>query len=167
MSVFELSAIKLWISSATILPFAFLVENGGAQMLGFTGLNETAETAYHVAVHSRPALGFATLGGGIFVLAFQVNVTLLSKMSTAVTVGVVGGLKILPQWLTAAAFNRGVDLSPSNVVGVFILLVSSIQWAYLRYEPSITTTTPSYACKPYIRKTSRHLSESSSNYGTI
>jgi len=149
MQAFEFTAIKLWWSCLVILPFAILVENAHLLPSGTSENTVVSEKgAMQVALTEKPALGLAALGGGVFILIFQVNISWMSKMATAVTVGVVGSLKIFPQWLVAIIASHELDTDPLNVLGAIILLIASLIWAWLRFDPIITDTNLEYKTKP-------------------
>eukprot|EP00427_Karlodinium_veneficum_P004563 CAMPEP_0169170620 /NCGR_PEP_ID=MMETSP1015-20121227/62260_1 /TAXON_ID=342587 /ORGANISM="Karlodinium micrum, Strain CCMP2283" /LENGTH=124 /DNA_ID=CAMNT_0009243725 /DNA_START=21 /DNA_END=395 /DNA_ORIENTATION=+ len=66
------------------------------------------------------------LSGGFFVLLFHVNITWLAGITSAVAIGIVGELKVVPQWLLNAFFSFEVDLSPLNLLGAALSLLGSI-----------------------------------------
>jgi len=131
MTCFEFTAIKLWISSLVIFPVAFLFENGGIQLFGFP---QVSMYAYQVGSSNGWGLPLAATGGGIFILIFQVNITYLSSLVTAVTVGMVGGMKIFPQWIAALVFAGKYEFDTLNLFGACIVLSSSLLFTSLRYE---------------------------------
>lgn len=61
------------------------------------------------------------------------NVTWLAKLTSAISVGIVGGVKIIPQWITALLITGHIDRSWYHLVGALLLLVSSICWTKLKY----------------------------------
>lgn len=59
--------------------------------------------------------------------------TWLAKLTSAISVGIVGGVKIVPQWLTALAISGKVDKNVYHLVGAALLILSSIFWTRLKY----------------------------------
>lgn len=51
-----------------------------------------------------PRLLFMLLGCS-FVLIFQVNLTWMAGLTSVATVGIIGGLKVIPQWTMNAIFQ--------------------------------------------------------------
>lgn len=89
VSAVELTAIKLFLSSIVALVMATVLENDGESWwVVFAGLPRQTQ------------LGI-TIGGALLIAAFQVNCTWLIKLTSAVSVGLVGQVKIIPQWLVA------------------------------------------------------------------
>mmetsp|Transcript_83486 Transcript_83486/g.150622 ORF Transcript_83486/g.150622 Transcript_83486/m.150622 type:complete len:371 (-) Transcript_83486:113-1225(-) len=117
----EFTAIKLGFSSLTALILAMLLESGTVEGGG---------PSWWEALMQEPAEGWMLLQmGGIFVLIFQVNLTWLAGLTSATTVGIVGGLKVVPQWLLNALFQFHLDLSPLNVGGAALVLGASTAYA--------------------------------------
>lgn len=54
-------------------------------------------------------------------------------MTSAISVGIVGGVKIIPQWLTALLVSGQVDTNVYHLVGAGLLIISSISWTRLKY----------------------------------
>eukprot|EP00913_Durusdinium_trenchii_P017486 g16432.t1 len=52
--------------------------------------------------------------GAVFVLIFQVNLTWLAGLTSVATVGIIGGVKIIPQWIINALFQQDGEM-PMNV----------------------------------------------------
>jgi hypothetical protein len=63
------------------------------------------------------------------VLIFQVNITHLAKLTSAVTLGVVGGAKIVPMWLATVVLGGTLDASRLNLAGAALVLLGSAVWA--------------------------------------
>ena len=61
------------------------------------------------------------------------NVTWLAKLTSAISVGIVGGVKIVPQWLTALAISGKIDTNIYHLIGAALLLFSSLCWTRLKY----------------------------------
>ncbi|GBG31812.1 Hypothetical Protein FCC1311_080372 [Hondaea fermentalgiana] len=151
MNPVELTAIKLWWSCFVIFPFVILFEDGGLEHLG-VNTSTVSVPVSEFARNESPALWCAALGGGIFILVFQVNMTWMSTMATAVTVGVIGSLKIFPQWIVAVLFARSLDLSWANLSGATMLLGFSLLWTYSRYDSAMTDSRLRYKSKPTKRR---------------
>ena len=64
----------------------------------------------------------------------QVNITWLTHLTSAVTVGLVGGVKIAPQWAFALLFEHKLDVSASNLLGVFLMVVAGTLFTYGRAQ---------------------------------
>lgn len=122
----EFTAIKLTLSSATALVLSLLLESGHVPQAG-SGL---PRPPWWVALPQEPPRGiFLLVLGGVFVLIFQVNLTWLTGLTSAVTVGIVGGLKVVPQWLLNALFQLSLDLSPLNLAGAALVFGASALYA--------------------------------------
>jgi len=141
MSPAEFTSLKMFLSSFTALLLSFVLESGTIS----TDHSEAPREAWWVALqHEQVAgIGFLLLGG-VFVLIFQVNITWLSGLTSAVTVGVVGGVKVVPQWFLNAAFQGpSVDVSPLNMAGAALVLVASTLYAVSISSPYTLTLRPS------------------------
>ena len=82
MTAFELTGIKLWLSAAAALPFAIAFEQCNA-------LDRTPVAASEALRDARPLLWMGIYVGAVWILLFQVNITYLSKLTSAITVGIV------------------------------------------------------------------------------
>jgi len=118
----EFTAIKLCLSAFVAFFLALILENSQAEM-------RHARPSCWAAIREYPDEMPFLLLGGIFVLVFQVNLTWLTGLTSATTVGIVGGLKVVPQWILNAAFQLKVDLAPLNVGGAALVLSASILYA--------------------------------------
>lgn len=133
VSPVEFTAIKLAMSSAMALVIAFCLEN--AHMLAAEGKKHPE--SWWVALADYPAQSLALLFlGGVFVLVFQVNITWLTGLTSATAVGIVGEVKVVPQWLMNAVFSLKVDLSPCNVAGALFSLGGSVLYAAAASRPA-------------------------------
>ena len=111
----EITALKLAISSTVALILANFFEDNWLQL--FRSLPDSTK------------LGI--IGSSLPILAFQVNCTYLTGITSAVSVGLVGQLKIIPQWLTALLFsaNEHFVFGILNVSGSMITVVSAAVYA--------------------------------------
>lgn len=112
MSVVEFTAIKLCLSSITALSLAMLCE--------------TRQHNWWGALMEESNAGILLmLLGAVFVLIFQVNLTWLAGLTSVATVGIIGGVKIIPQWIINALFQQ-VDLEPLNLLGACLILAACL-----------------------------------------
>jgi len=74
------------------------------------------------------------LGGSLLVLVFQVNITWLTHLTSAVSVGLVGGVKIVPQWGLALLVEHRLDASLVNLVGALLMIVAGALFSYGRSQ---------------------------------
>ena len=113
----EITALKLAISSTVALILASVFEDNWLQL--FRGLPASTK------------LGI--IGSSLPILAFQVNCTYLTGITSAVSVGLVGQLKIIPQWVTALIFSAGNEhfvFGILNVSGSVITVISAAVYAH-------------------------------------
>lgn len=64
----------------------------------------------------------------------QVNITWLTHLTSAVTVGLVGGVKIVPQWALALLVEQSLDVSPLNILGALLMIVAGTLFTYGRAQ---------------------------------
>jgi hypothetical protein len=141
MDAFELTAIKLWISSIVILPFSLLIEGQMVNSFRSSALPKIPPVWDALFVQPDVFLVSLALGGGVLIMIFQTNITYLATHTTAVTLGVVGGLKIFPQWTLALLFKGALDVSSVNLSGAVIVLLSSLAWTAIKVR-ALSTTNP-------------------------
>lgn len=96
-----------------------------------------AEEGWFTAFLDLPR--FSRLGvilGSVLILVFQVNCTFLTHLTNAYAVGLVGQLKIIPQWVTAAliAPTKSFHLHPGNVLGAFITMIAAGVFAFHNFH---------------------------------
>jgi len=126
MPVSEIACLKLGVSALTALVASLILEGTVLQLSKHSGVAAARRPAWWQALAAFPPEGvLLILGGSAFILIFQVNMTWLSKLTSATTVGMCGSLKVIPQWLLNAAFNMTVTLTPLNVAGSVLVLASS------------------------------------------
>lgn len=132
VSPVEFTCIKLALSASVALLLAFMLENDAV----FTAEGNKHPQSWWVALVNYPMQSLGLLEcGGIFVLIFQVNITWLAGLTSAVAVGIVGEVKVLPQWILNAVFSLSVDLSPLNIVGAACSLAGSLMYAASASQP--------------------------------
>lgn len=131
MSPIEFTAIKLVVSSLVALILASILENG---VVNATWIDNGS---WWNALASFPfeSLAIMFAGGGLFVLIFQVNITWLAALTSATTVGIVGEVKVVPQWALNSLFQLHVDLKLVNILGAAFSLLGSASYAYASSQP--------------------------------
>jgi len=117
----ELTALKLALSSCVCFLTACILESGTVQLP-----HSMQEAWWRGLARQTPTEIAFLLAGGIFVLVFQVNITWLSKLTSAVTVGIVGSVKVVPQWFFSALFLARLDVTRLNVSGASLVLMASL-----------------------------------------
>ena len=122
----EFTCIKLALSSLTALAFAMLCEHG----------TDSKESWWSALLSESPEGMLLMLLGCVFVLIFQVNLTWLAGLTSAATVGIIGGVKVIPQWTMNAIFQLKVDLSPLNIFGAMLVLLATTLYAASSYGTS-------------------------------
>jgi len=85
------------------------------------------------------ATRWGVLGGALLISLFQVNCTFLTYLTNAVTVGLVGQVKIIPQWIVAAIFAaflmpQGFSFQLLNIVGAILIIASAAAFCYSNYH---------------------------------
>lgn len=119
ISVVEFTAIKLALSALTALVLAMLFERG-----------TKLQSSWWKALAEESGAGvLLVLLGGVFILIFQVNLTWLTSLTSVATVSIIGGVKIIPQWILNAIFQLQVDLDSLNILGAFLVLAASVFYA--------------------------------------
>jgi hypothetical protein len=141
VSAVELTAIKLSMSSAVALILACFIEGGTA------GQSVSWWTAFaNLSISTKSGV----LGGSVLISVFQANCTFLTCLTSAVTVGLVGQVKIIPQWILATVFSvmtnnnggggttsRLIVLHPTALFGAFLICGSAAVFAYDNYRELI------------------------------
>ncbi|CAK0800883.1 unnamed protein product, partial [Prorocentrum cordatum] len=127
MLAVEVTAIKLAVSSLTCLAAACLVEGGGLGLSRCAGLREGRAEPWWEALAVYPARGVSlVLLVAVLILVFQVNITWLARLTSAVTVGMVASVKVVPQWLLNGLMGLQGPTSPAFAVGVALVLLASL-----------------------------------------
>jgi len=125
----ELTALKLVLSSSIAFILALLMEGKGHKY----------DVSWYDAFLALPtSTQLGVIGGAIPILAFQVNCTFLTFLTSSVSVGLVGQVKIIPQWTAAFLFAPNVDLHLSwlNILGAILTIMSAITFAWNNYVTS-------------------------------
>jgi len=83
------------------------------------------------------------IGGALLILVFQVNCTFLAFLTSAVDVGLVGQVKIIPQWIAASLFfdRSALHITELNGIGAFMTMTSAAvfvlyDWLSYKYPDS-------------------------------
>jgi len=116
VSSVEITALKLLVSSPVALVLATLFE--GSWLQAFRDLS----------VPTR----LGVIGSSLPILAYQVNCTYLTAITSAISVGLVGQLKIVPQWIAAVLLSTptgGYLLGGWNAAGTMVTIVSASGYA--------------------------------------
>lgn len=134
VSSVELTSIKLVLSSSVALILACIMEGG----------DETRDSWWVAFLELRKSTQLGVIGGAVLIAVFQVNCTFLTFLSSTVAVGLVGQVKIIPQWILAAiTANRrnGFQVHGLNVVGAICIMVSAAVYALYNYTNSTPPAT--------------------------
>jgi len=111
MTLAEFTGIKMFLSAVTAFSMAMLLENGVVQVAG------KSHGAWWTALAAYSPLGiFLMASGCVFILVFQVNITWLSRLTSATTVGIIGQLKVVPQTLLSMLFQINESLNPLAIL---------------------------------------------------
>eukprot|EP00924_Labyrinthula_sp_SR-Ha-C_P003455 maker-scaffold_15-snap-gene-10.73-mRNA-1 protein AED:0.01 eAED:0.01 QI:21/1/1/1/1/1/5/510/374 len=117
----HLTVYKLFFSTLTLIPFALAFESSAIQKDDL-GSREKLMLIYLAA------------GGGFLTAIFQVNMTWLSSLTSVVSLAIVGGFKVVPQWLLATILFQSFDMTFLNLCGGFLLLSATVLWTRSRYK---------------------------------
>ena len=123
VSAIELTSIKLIISSMIGLVMACFLEGGVND-----DVNDNLTISWWVAFVGLPtSTQSGVICGAFFVSIFQVNCTFLTFLTSAVALGIVGQVKIIPQWIVASIFGVGASSRPAGMISLMgaILIMSS------------------------------------------
>mmetsp|Transcript_32178 Transcript_32178/g.70428 ORF Transcript_32178/g.70428 Transcript_32178/m.70428 type:complete len:418 (-) Transcript_32178:435-1688(-) len=126
MTVLEFTALKTMVASAASFVVSLAIEGGFAQLSKHTGLRESKKLAWWDALAEYPMEGcMILLWGSLSVLIFQMNITWLTKLTSATTVGVVGTMKVIPQWLLNSVCGLSTaKSSPLHTAGALTVLLA-------------------------------------------
>ncbi|VEU39776.1 unnamed protein product [Pseudo-nitzschia multistriata] len=138
VSAIELTSIKLVISSLVGLAMACCLERGATGDAAGTEL-DTWWTAF-AGLAASTQLGVVC--GAFLVSVFQVNCTFLTFLTSTVALGIVGQVKIIPQWIFASIAGVGVDSRPTgffSVLGAILVMSSAAGFAMSNLVAGATT----------------------------
>lgn len=139
VSAVELTAIKLIVSSAVGLALACIMEGG----------DETKPSWWAAFFQLAQTTRWGVMGGAILISVFQVNCTFLTFLTSAVVLGLVGQVKIIPQWLLAAfsaSRTSNFKIHSMNSVGAFLIMASAGAFALSNWL-STSTSTQQHTCE--------------------
>lgn len=122
----ELTALKLLLSSSIAFVMSMIFENQHGDTLSW----------YDAFLQLPQSTQLGVIGGAIPILLFQVNCTFLTFLTTSVSVGLVGQIKILPQWTLALLFapsTQHVHFSALNIMGAILTVLSAAAYAWSNY----------------------------------
>ncbi|CAB9517513.1 expressed unknown protein [Seminavis robusta] len=136
VSAVELTTLKLVISASVALLLACVLEGGDMD----ANADQTTQLYHHAPrVSWSDAFGelplstkLGVMGGAILIAVFQVNCTALTYLTSAVSVGLVGQVKIIPQWIVATIFAMTTSkftLQRDNLIGAFLIMASAAAFA--------------------------------------
>jgi hypothetical protein len=123
VSAIELTSIKLIISSMICLVMACFIERGAKDEVNGILLDPWWVAFIGLPTSTRSGV----VCGAFLVSVFQVNCTFLTFLTSAVALGIVGQVKIIPQWVVASMFGVGANSRPTGVISFLgaILIMSS------------------------------------------
>eukprot|EP00927_Polykrikos_kofoidii_P050339 TRINITY_DN44251_c0_g1_i1.p1 TRINITY_DN44251_c0_g1~~TRINITY_DN44251_c0_g1_i1.p1 ORF type:complete len:377 (-),score=49.96 TRINITY_DN44251_c0_g1_i1:109-1218(-) len=132
MTPVEFTCIKLTISSSTAFVLSLVMENATVM----SALDGKHSEAWWTAFGQWDSFSIVMLlVGSLFVMAFQVNITWLTSMASAMAVGIVGEVKVVPQWLANALFLFKVDMGWMNLAGAVCSVAGSLVYAAGTWQP--------------------------------
>jgi len=136
VSSMELTSIKLVLSSSVALILACLMEGGNDDET-----KDEAKDSWWVAfLELNKSTQLGVIGGAALIAVFQVNCTFLTFLSSTVTVGLVGQVKIIPQWIlatiTSSRKTTGFEVHKINVLGAVCIMASAAVYAIYNYSKS-------------------------------
>ncbi|CAE7340268.1 unnamed protein product [Symbiodinium sp. CCMP2456] len=130
----EITAIKLAFSAFVCLLLACLMENGHVQLATGSAQPQQQPAWWDaLCAGGLPAL-LTVLSGGCVVTIFQLNLTWLSTMVSACTIGIIGGAKIVPQYFVNAMVTGQFKLNVLDVSGVALVCSGALLYTAARVE---------------------------------
>lgn len=138
MDSFEFTLIKLTVSAITVLPFLIIFET-------FDVANQHDGVSFGEALDNADKVIVAMLmtGGGVLTLIFQVNVTYMTTIVSAIATGVVGDVKIVPQTFASwVAYRTEFTFDALHVSGLVVSCVSVGFYGALRLRHYHNSLTP-------------------------
>jgi drug/metabolite transporter (DMT)-like permease len=150
VSAVELTTLKLIISSFVALVLACLLEQGDhdkdyhdttidatpQQQQVYLTLSQQQQPHRIPWWQAFAQLPLSTqtgvMGGALLIAVFQVNCTALTHLTSAVSVGLIGQVKIIPQWIVATLVSSQT-LQRDNLIGAALILASAATFAGSRF----------------------------------
>lgn len=129
VSSVELTSIKLIVSSFVALILACILERGDV----------TKDSWWVAFIELEQLTRLGVIGGAFLIAVFQVNCTFLTFLSSTVAVGLVGQVKIIPQWILAtitASRTSDFKVKELNMIGAFLIMMSAAAFAIYNYIES-------------------------------
>ena len=121
-----------------------------------TNINHNKNTRWYAAfleLSGQTQLG--VIGGAVLILIFQVNCTYLTYLTSTIAVGLVGQVKIIPQYIVATIFNHLYNMHSSstrssisnntrsstimNGIGAVLIMSSALAFGILNLPSSVDT----------------------------
>jgi len=159
MTLIELTCLKLAVASLVCLATACTFEGDipGFQRPSSPPYGDTPERssrAWWTALANYPLEGTALIASAsTFVLVFQVNITWLTELTSAVTVGMAGSAKVVPQWFLSEFFGLGPRATPMVIGGAVLIVASNSLYMLSKLTPSLgpssssSSSTTSTSCE--------------------
>lgn len=136
VSSVELTSIKLMMSSSVALILACILEGGREDQQNWK--NGAHQIPWWTAFAALPtSTKWGVIGGAGLIAVFQANCTFLTFLTNAVTVGLCGQVKIIPQWITATLFATKVSnfsIKPTALLGAALICGSAAIFAYCNWQ---------------------------------
>jgi hypothetical protein len=139
VSSVELTSIKLLLSSVVGLMLACLMEGG----------DDTRNSWWIAFLELSKSTRSGVLGGALLISVFQVNCTFLTFLTSAVGLGLVGQVKIIPQWLLAAfssRHNSRFQFHMLNLLGALLIMGSAAAFALFNWMKTLSSTSDVAGC---------------------
>ena len=142
VSAVELTSIKLFVSSLVGLLLACILEGGVEDKV--TG---RMEHSWWVAfIELSASTRSWVIGGALLISVFQVNCTFLTFLTSTVALGLVGQVKIIPQWVFALMLgvgSGGIPTSGTSITGATLIMSSAAAYAISNLVSTKTTSSSS------------------------
>ena len=114
VSSLEMAALKMTVAVCLALPLALVLEDA------------------ELGAGIPPRLACSLLLAAALVGALHVDVFLMAKLTSALSVGVAGQVKVVPMWLLAVGLGGDFRHSALSMSGAALCLLSSAAWAWHR-----------------------------------
>jgi len=123
MTKMEFTIFKLALACIAALLSAMLLENGSWSFMG-------SAVPWWTALGSYPAVGTALiLASGILTSILHVTLAWLAWLTSAMAVGLLGEVKVLPQWILNELFGAKHALTSSYLLGAGLGIAGAILYA--------------------------------------